>query len=423
MDYPLKNLYSPGQQKEQENCLRNLTRQLEKYTGSREPATWFSAPGRVEIAGNHTDHNHGRVLAAAIQMDTVAAARRTDDGTVTISSQGFGFFTIGCGDLRSRPAETGTCPALIRGILDYFQQKGYRIGGFQAIISSRVTPGSGLSSSASFEAVITGILNHFYNRNRLSLLEMARAGQYAENSFFGKPCGLMDQIACLTGGALEIDFREPRAPRIMAVPLNPWRYRYSLLTVNTGSGHADLTGEYAAIPAEMIEVARFFGAETLREVSESVFIHRLSRLRDRFSDRHLLRAFHFFTENRRVPAIGRYLKEGRFARALEIISESGLSSVQCLQNIYPSGDLRYQPLSLALALSREFFRKEGHGICRVHGGGFGGTILAILPSTLVGKYRQRMESLFGRQCCQMLTIRKTGIVAGKPPGTGKAGKR
>jgi len=407
MLHPLNHVYSPGDLISRVADLDRLTRRLSRP--GRE-VTWFSAPGRVELIGNHTDHNGGQVLAASVQLDSLAAAVPLDNQKVQVASEGFSPVEINCRDLAPREREKGTSAALVRGILAYFKKQGYRVGGLQAAVSSRVSPGSGLSSSASFQALIAGFLNRFYHRGKLPGLELARAGQFAENRYFGKPCGLMDQLACITGGLAQIDFRNPAAPRIRPVDFSFEKHGFSLMILNTGGNHVDLTGEYATIPREMKAVAAEFKARNLREVRPAAFHQKLPQLRERCADRPLLRSLHFFAENRRVRRVVTLMKEGAIGEILPVVQASGDSSWKLLQNIYPGEMREHQPLALALALAQEFFDREGSGACRVHGGGFAGTVLILLPRALSEKFIRRMEGIFSPGCCTALTIRRPGLV-------------
>jgi len=378
----------------------------------------FSAPGRTELGGNHTDHNRGRVLAASIQMDAVAVVFPRNDRRVFFRSVGFPDVVVnldddeGNTDLSPKKEELGTTEALVRGIAAEFAKKG-EIGGFYANASSTVLQGSGLSSSAALEVLIAKIFDSLYQGGKCSALELARISQKAENDFFGKPCGLMDQAASACGGAIAIDFVDPDSPLVKKIPFDPSAAGFALCVVNTRGSHANLTPDYAAIPKEMGDVARFFGKKYLRELELSRVLAAAPEIRKAAGDRALLRAIHFFNEDRRAAEMASLLEREReyMPRFLDLVNESGDSSWELLQNIYSPNDPHAQGLSVALAVSREFFRARGmKAACRVHGGGFAGTIQAYVPVDAVEDYRARMEALFGAGALSQLRIRQTGAV-------------
>jgi galactokinase len=378
----------------------------------------FSAPGRTELGGNHTDHNRGRVLAASIQMDAVAVAFPRSDRQVFFRSTGFPDVVVnlddseGRPDLRPKQEEAGTTEALVRGIAAEFSKRG-TIGGFCANASSTVLQGSGLSSSAALETLIAKIFDSLYQGGKCCALELAQISQKAENDFFGKPCGLMDQAASACGGAIAIDFADPAAPLVKKIPFDPMAAGFALCVVNTRGSHANLTADYAAIPGEMRDVARYFGKEFLRELELSHVLSAASEIRKTAGDRALLRAIHFFNEDRRAAEMASLLERGceTMPRFLDLVNESGESSWELLQNIYSPNDTRVQGLSLALAVSREFFRACGiKAACRVHGGGFAGTIQAYVPVEGLKDYRAQMDALFGPDALSRLRIRQTGAV-------------
>jgi len=397
-----------------------LQKQIERYRSILETHTqlfeskhtvFFSAPGRTEIGGNHTDHNHGKVLAASINLDAVAAVEKTSKNTVVLYSEGYPeAFVVDLSQLQPNPAETGTTTALIRGIAARFIEKGYHIGGFRAFVSSDVLQGSGLSSSAAIEVLIGTILNKMYNQGKIPPEEIAAIGQFAENIFFGKPCGLMDQMASAVGGVVGIDFRNPEQPEVTRVNFSLTAFGYSLLIVNTGGSHADLTADYAAIPTEMKAVAGFFGKSFLREVPEADIFSHATTLRKQVGDRAFLRALHFFAENDRVTQEIRALKEKNFPKFLKLVTDSGNSSWKWLQNVYSSRNPDKQSVSLALALSENFIQEKGAGACRVHGGGFAGTIQVFLPRKWVSEYTSLMETVFGKGSVLELSIRPVGAI-------------
>jgi galactokinase len=407
IDEFLVKLYGPDAAPRERRRYADL---VEGLSGAGEKRV-FSAPGRTELGGNHTDHNHGRVLAAAIQMDAVAAVVPRSDHTVFFRSIGFPDVLVDLGGkdgLSPRPQERGTTEALVRGIAAECARRGAQPGGFNANASSTVLPGSGLSSSAAVEVLLAKIFDTLYGSGQCTALELAQIGQRAENDYFGKPSGLMDQAASAFGGVVAIDFADPGAPEVTALDFDPQSAGFALCVVNTRGSHADLTPDYAAIPQEMNAVARFFGKSFLREIDLPQLLAHAGELRKSTGDRALLRAIHFCNENRRAQAMAETKHMGRF---LELVNESGDSSWELLQNLYSPRDHREQGLPLALAVSREFFREQGiTAACRVHGGGFAGTIQAYIPIAALDDYRQRMETLFGAGALTVLRIRPVGAV-------------
>jgi galactokinase len=387
----------------------------------------YTAPGRTEMGGNHTDHNHGKILAASIHLDIAAAAFKRRGRFILFRSTGFPDVTVDIDDLRRRPEEEGTTGALIRGVASAFAERGTHAGGCTINADSMVFPGSGLSSSAALEALIGKIIDDLYGEGRCPSLEIAKIGRYAENVFFGKPCGLMDQIACATGGVVSVDFADNKNPLVETLDFDPAASGFLLCIVNTRGSHADRTPDYAAVPQEMKSVARFFGKTVLREVAFDDVIFHGNEIREKCGDRALLRAMHYFNENRRVEAMGALL--GKISRApstshgkaardtgrfLELVNESGDSSWELLQNIYSENKTGEQGLSLALALTRDFLQryakndKTHPGACRVHGGGFAGTIQAYIPKDAMDGYTRLMERYFGAGSVTALRIRPTG---------------
>jgi galactokinase len=384
-----------------------LKRFAELYGENRE-VRLFSAPGRTEIGGNHTDHQHGRVLAAAINLDILCAAAKNGDNIIRIKSQGFREDIIDLAELSIQESETGKAASLIRGVAARFQQLGCNIGGFDAYTVSDVLKGSGLSSSAAFEVAAGTILNHLYNGGAVDAVAIAQIGQYAENVYFGKPCGLMDQAASSVGGFVAFDFKDPANPVVEPVAFDFASCGHSLCIVDTGGNHADLTADYAAVAAEMRATAAFFGRETLREVDEADFYDKLGELRKALGERPLLRAMHFFGDNARVPKQVEALKSRDFEEFKRLIIESGRSSRDMLQNVFSTASPVEQGLSLALSLSERLL--AGKGAWRVHGGGFAGTIQAFVPNGLLEDYRGQMEKVFGAGSCHVLSIRPFGGV-------------
>jgi galactokinase len=391
-----------------------------EFSVAEEDIRVFSAPGRTELGGNHTDHNRGRVLAAAIQMDAVAVVAPRGDRRVFFRSTGFPDVLVNLDgengpELSPRPEERGTTEALVRGIAAEFARRGVQPGGFSANASSTVLPGSGLSSSAAVEVLLAKIVDSLYGGGQCSPLELAQIGQRAENDFFGKPSGLMDQAASAFGGTVAIDFADPAAPEVSPVNFDPLSAGFALCVVNTGGSHADLTPDYAAIPREMNAVAGYFGKSFLREIELPQLLAHAGELRKTAGDRALLRAIHFCNENQRSLAMAELLRQpeqqGVMGRFLDLVNESGDSSWELLQNLYSPRDPRQQGLPLALAVSKAFFREQGlQAACRVHGGGFAGTVQAYIPVAALDDYRKRMETLFGPGAVTVLRIRPVGAV-------------
>ena len=365
----------------------------------------FSAPGRTELSGNHTDHQLGRVLAGAVSVDTVAAVSATDDGMIHVVSEGYPPCHIHLNDLSVNTAQFGTTPALIRGVAAGISARGHQVRGFNAYIRSEVLSGSGLSSSAAFEVLIGTILNHLCGCG-LTAVEIAQIGQYAENVYFGKPCGLMDQMASSVGNIVAIDFADRENPNVEPIDFDFSKCGYALCIINSGADHADLTDEYAAIPAELKAVCGVFGKNHLREVSEEEFYARICEVRAVAGDRATLRAIHVFEENRRVDAQTKALREGDFETFLRLNAQSGRSSWMYLQNVIPAGNKAHQELAFTLALAEKLL--DGRGACRVHGGGFAGTIQAFVPMENLENFRTEIENVLGSGSCQVLSIRSQG---------------
>lgn len=389
--------------------------QVERYKallnsfGSRygeTDAQLFSSPGRTEIGGNHTDHNYGRVLAGAVNLDMIAVAAPNGENLIRISSTGYPDFEISLDDLNPDRSEFYTTSSLVKGIAARFKELGHAIGGFNACIDGRVPKGSGLSSSASFEVLIGAILNSLFNEGKVHPVENARIGQWAENNFFGKPCGLMDQTACSVGGLITIDFKDPSAPVVKEVSFDFMATGFALVITDTGGNHADLNDEYASLPTDMKAVARELGKNVLREVSLDDVIAIIPKIREKVGDRAILRAIHFQGDNQRVVDQVAALENNDFKSFLQYVVESGYSSFMYNQNIYPVNNVREQGVSLGLALSDLVLKNQG--AWRVHGGGFAGTIQAFVPEKLVNEYIRVLESVFGEGRCHKLFIRKEG---------------
>ena len=368
----------------------------------------FSAPGRTEISGNHTDHQHGCVLAAAVNLETVAEVTLNDRGVAAVASEGYAPVEIDLSDLSIHPEEKNTTAALIRGVAAAFAQRGAKLQGFDAKVRSTVLPGSGLSSSAAFEVLIGTIFNELFFEKRLTAVEVAQIGQYAENVYFGKPSGLMDQTASSVGGMVFIDFADPAHPVVENLSLDLNALGYALCIVDSGADHADLTDEYAAIPVECRQVAAFFGKEVLRDVDEAAFYAQLKEVRAATSDRAILRAIHFFGENKRVQRQFAALQAGDFDAFLQMVTESGRSSWMYLQDITPAGAIQHQDMAVALALCDRLL--QGSGAFRVHGGGFAGTVQAFVPLAKLEQFRSGIEAVLGQGACHVLSIRAEGGV-------------
>ncbi|MBQ9685311.1 MAG: galactokinase [Oscillospiraceae bacterium] len=384
-----------------------LVSQFHTLFGDAEPGIW-SAPGRTEISGNHTDHQHGKVLAASVNMDMLAAAAANGTDTVRVKSEGYELFTVKLDRLVPVEQEKGRTAALVRGICAGAVERGYTVGGFDACVTSHVLQGSGLSSSAAFEVLMAAVVNGLFCGGALTAADLAIMGQYAENRFFGKPCGLMDQMASAWGGIISIDFKDPAAPVVKPVPFDFAAVDHSLCMIDLKSDHANLTHEYAAIPGELGAVARMFGEDALRDVDEQAFYARLDEIRAEVGDRAVLRAIHIFNENRRVDASVEALEAGDFDRFLRLERESGLSSWLYLQNVIVTGSTGEQAAAVALALCEHVL--GGRGAFRIHGGGFGGTVQAFVPNDLLDQFRRSVEAVFGTGSCHVMQIRPYGAI-------------
>ena len=383
---------------------------FEGLYGADREAALYSVAGRSELSGNHTDHNHGRVIAASIDLDIIAIASPNPDGVIRIKSEGFPEDTVDLNQFTAPdPARYGRSDALIAGMADGFRRDGHAVGGFDAYTTSNVLKGSGISSSAAFEDMVGNILNHIYNGGEIDNVEIAKLAQYAENRFFGKPCGLMDQMACAVGGIIAIDFADPAAPVIDRMDFDMSAAGYNLCIVNTGGNHADLTDDYAAVPAEMKAVAAYYGKSVLREVDEQKMIADIPALRCKVGDRAVLRALHFFAENRRVAEQKEALAAGDLDRFFAGVIASGRSSFCYLQNVYAPKNPSEQGLSLALCLAERTLEGK-KAAWRVHGGGFAGTIQAFVPTAEVENFRRVMDAAFGEGRCMVLRIRPVGAV-------------
>lgn len=378
---------------------------FEELYGAGE-AEIYSAPGRSEVGGNHTDHQHGEVLAASINLDAIGIVRKKEEPVIELLSEGYEKITVDLSDLEKREEEEGTSVGIIRGMAYGLKQNGHEIGGFQAYVTSDVLNGAGMSSSAAFETLVGTIISGLYNNMEISPVEIAQVAQYAENVFFGKPCGLMDQMACSVGGLIHIDFKDPKNPVVEKVEVDFGAYEHSLCITDTKGSHADLTDDYAQIPQEMKKVAEFFGKEFLREVDEKDFYHNIAKLQKECGDRAVLRSLHFFEEEKRVEQEVAALKNGNFSEFLQTVKSSGNSSFNYLQNVYTNKDVQNQGVSIGLAVSESIL--GNHGVSRVHGGGFAGTIQAFVENGFVENYREMLDSVFGEGSCHVLKVRPFG---------------
>ena len=381
---------------------------VDGFTGtfSGSPEAIFSAPGRTEIGGNHTDHQHGEVLAASVNRDTIAIVSSRSDDRVNVYAEGFGMTNISLSDLEYRAEEKGTTTALIRGVLAGLKNSGYSSGGFDAYITSDVPAGAGLSSSAAFETLIGTVVSGLYNGMNIDPVTIAKTGQYAENRYFGKPCGLMDQMACSVGNLVHIDFEDPSNPVVDKVDFDFAGSGYVLCITDTKGSHADLTDEYAAVPSEMKKIASILGHDVLRPVSFEDIMDNIGMLREKAGDRAVLRAIHFVNESMRARREAESLKKGDLREFLSLVRQSGDSSFKYLQNVYTNKDVTVQNVSLALAVSDTILDPDE--VSRVHGGGFAGTIQAFVKKENAGRYQMYMDKVFGNGSCEILSVRKYG---------------
>lgn len=390
---------------ERERYVRVLDSACERYGDG--DYHFISSPGRSEIGGNHTDHQHGNVVACGLNIDNLAAVKPRDDTMIHFYDPMFGECSLDIEDLSIHEDEVNTSAALVRGITARMLELGYKVGGFDAVCDSKVLPGSGISSSACFEVMIVECFNCLYNADACGDIERALISQYSENVYFGKPCGLMDQLAISTGGFTAIDFKDPQSPVVNNYDFSFDSYGYKLVLVNTRGDHADLSHEYAAVPNEIKEVAAYFGKNCLRDIDENDFYARLKEVRESVgNDRGILRSIHFYNENRRAVEEREAISEGRVDDLLDLMKESGRSSFMYLQNVYPSSRPLSQSLSLGLALSEKVLGDRG--AFRVHGGGFEGTVLAIVPNDLIDEYISVLDGFFGKDSCLVMSVRSFG---------------
>lgn len=369
----------------------------------------FSSPGRTELCGNHTDHNHGKILGASIDLDCIAAAAKNGTNRIRIISEGYRSFSIDLEHLESSAEKSGVVE-LVKGLADGFIQRGFLLGGFDAYISSNVIPSAGVSSSAAFETLLCQIINTLFNEGRIEKLSYAHIGRHAENVYWNKASGLLDQMCCAVGGMITIDFKNPESPKVRRLDFDFADSGYDLIIVQTGRGHADLSEDYSAIPNEMKSVAKFFGKEVLAETDKATLLASLTQVRRETGDRAVMRALHFFDENERVDKAVAALNEGDFASFLKNIKDSGNSSWKYLQNCYTNSACEEQGISISLALTEDFLAKKGCGACRVHGGGFAGVIMAMLPREASEEYIAYIEGHTGKGNAYKMSIRPYGSI-------------
>ena len=381
---------------------------LETTFGAHTEAGLYSAPGRTEIGGNHTDHQHGRVLAGSVNIDMIAAAAPNSLNQLRVQSEGYDLCVIDLDDLTARKEEENTTASLLRGECEAFRQRGAKLSGLDVYISSNVPKGSGVSSSAAFEVLVGVILNDCFMDEKVSPIAIAQIGQWAENVYFGKPCGLMDQMASSVGGVVSIDFENTAHPAVEQLDVDLHAYGYALCILDSGAGHEDLTNEYSAITNELRAVCRVFDKEVLREVPEEAFLAELPKVRAAAGDRAVNRAFHVYAENRRALAEKEALRQGDFDKFLALVRESGRSSAMYLQNVIPTGSTAAQELMVTIALCERIL--EGRGAVRVHGGGFGGTAQAFVPLDMLDTFKKATEAALGKDCCHVVMIRPAGGV-------------
>lgn len=380
--------------------------EYEKLYGECQNVRIFSAPGRTEVGGNHTDHQHGCVVAGGVDMDVIAIVGENDDNVIRIKSKGYNMDTVNVGEFEKCDKENGRAISLIRGVCAKYAEMGYAIGGFNAYTTSNVLKGSGLSSSAAFEVLVANILNGLFAENKVSEIDIAKISQFAEREYFGKPCGLLDQMASSLGGFTYADFHNPQEPVTEKIDLDIRKFGYTLCVVDTGGNHANLTQDYADITIECKQISNALGVEFLRDADVDKFYASLASLRKEFGERAVLRAFHFFNEQERVLKQREALLNGEFEEFLKLVNESGQSSYDYLQNLYSTTAVKEQGLSLGIALTKQFL--NGEGACRVHGGGFAGTIQCYIPTARLADYKQMIEAVYGENSCSVLSIRPVG---------------
>lgn len=407
MDGKLTAVYvQPSEVKKQRRRYVRLIEDFIYFFGDDRDVIITSAPGRTEVCGNHTDHNNGKVLAASINLDAVAVAAKSKGNLVRVKSSGHKMNKVNINSLLPNEAEFGKSTEMVRGMLAKIKSDGHKIGPFDAVTTSDVMGGSGLSSSAAFEVLIGTTVSHLFNGGNIDAVSIAKAAQYSENVYFGKPCGLLDQTASSVGSFVTIDFKSTKTPEIKKVNFDFSKSGHSLCIVDTGGNHSDLTGDYAAVRSEMEAVAKELGADVLREIPFETFKENVPKLQGKVNDRALLRAYHFYNENIRVEKAVKALENNDFEAFKAIIIESGQSSYMFNQNVYTNSNPTEQKLSLALCVSQEILKDRG--AWRVHGGGFAGTIQAFVPNDILQEYKKAMEKIFGSGTCHVLIIRPVG---------------
>ena len=410
LDDSLSRLYGKSAVEDQRKRYIDAIASFCALYGDDKDIAIFSVPGRSEISGNHTDHNRGCVIAASVDLDIIAVATRTDSDIINVKSEGHKADCVDINEFTAPKKELyGRSSSIVAGVVSGFRTEALSVGGFDAYTTSSVPGGSGLSSSAAFENMIGTMLNYFYNDASVSPVTIAKISQYAENVFFGKPCGLMDQVACAMGGIVAIDFEDPKDPVIEKLELDLASAGYALCIIKTGGNHADLTSDYAAVPSEMKAIAKLLGCEFLRETDKKTLFEHIGELRGMVGDRAILRAAHFFDENERVAALKEAIKASDTSAFFEGILASGRSSFCYLQNVYTNKNVEEQGVSLALYLADSYLREIG-GAWRVHGGGFAGTVQSFVPLDAVDGFRTLIESVFGKDSCLILSIRPEGAV-------------
>lgn len=408
-DRELRQVYvTDGEIDKQKIRYMETIKSFERVFGSDRDISVCSAPGRTEVCGNHTDHNHGCVLAASINLDAIGVVSKNNENTVRVKSKGYDMDVVHLDELTPDVNEYGHSSALLRGVLARLKELGYEFGGFDAYTTSDVLSGSGLSSSAAYEVLLGTIISHLFNDGKIDAVTIAQVAQYAENKFFGKPCGLMDQMASSVGSFVTIDFADVDKPIIEKVEFDFASCNHSLCIVDTGGSHSDLTDDYAAVRSEMEQIAREMGKTVLAEVDYDAFMKQIPVLRQTVNDRAILRAIHFFNENRRVKTAVKALNGKDFAAFKTVVLSSGRSSYMYNQNVFTPKNVAEQGVSLALAVTEELL--SGKGAFRVHGGGFAGTVQAFVPNELLDSYKQSMEAIFGQGTCYVLAIRPVGGV-------------
>ena len=408
LEAAVSDFYGPAAAPAQSVRFRRLLDGLTETFGPQTAAAVFSAPGRSEIGGNHTDHQHGRVLAGSVDLDIIAAVVPNNKNVIRIQSEGFPMDVVELDDLEIREEEKNTSQAIIRGIAAWFKGQGCALEGFDAYTTSNVLKGSGLSSSAAFEVLVGSVINSLFFEDRCTPVQIAQIGQYAENVYFGKPSGLLDQMGCSVGGMVTIDFKDNANPVVERLDFDFASAGHALCIIDSGADHADLTDEYAAVTMELKEICAHFGKNVLREVPEEEFYAALPVLRRKAGDRAVLRAVHVYDENRRVEGQVAALRQNDFQTFLALIRASGLSSWRYLQNVVPAGYTHHQEVAFALAMAERLL--DGRGACRVHGGGFAGTVQAFVPLDMLDGFKAEMERILGGGSCHVLTVRPVGGV-------------